>query len=263
MPIGMLIDTTKCVLCRSCQVECQKFYVEDGRIKDTPFPGTSITPELDIYHYVVLQVKQVQQGERTRIVGVSKRCMHCLNPACVSVCPVGALNKEENGAVVWDTTKCIGCRYCQNACPFDIPKFEWEEPWPIVSKCIFCNDRKVANGENPICADACPTQAIRFGDRDELLALAKERISDNPDRYYNHVYGENEVGGTSVMYIGAVAPKQLGFAAKTEDEEYPPFTWEFLSRVPYEVIAIAIVLGGIYFFRSRRMAKMKDELDKH
>ncbi|MGI2336247.1 MAG: 4Fe-4S dicluster domain-containing protein [Dehalogenimonas sp.] len=254
MPVGMLIDTTKCILCRLCEDECHKFY----ELKDKRFAGTDDAPELDAYHYVVLQAHQVPYFDRTQVIGVSKRCLHCFSPACASVCPVGALHKEANGAVVWEEGKCIGCRYCQNACPFDIPKFEWDEPWPKISKCIFCNDRKLAIGEDPVCFDVCPTKAIRFGERADMIALAHERIQNDPDKYFDYVYGEHEVGGTAVMYISSVAPEEIGFI-EVEKDLYPPLTREFLSKIPIEISAIALFLTGTYLFRTRREAKFKAE----
>ena len=252
MPVGMLIDTTKCILCKLCEVECHKFY----ELKDKRLAGNDTLTELDAYHYVALQTHAVQRPDRTQIVGVSKRCLHCFNPACVSVCPVGALNKKADGAVVWDEGKCIGCRYCQNACPFDIPKFEWDEPWPKISKCIFCHEKRLVNGEVPVCFEVCPTKAIRFGERADMIALAHERIQAEPGKYFDYVYGEHEVGGTAVMYIGAVEPTELGFP-EVEKEMYPAFTREFLSKIPFEVSALALFLSGVYLFRSKREASLK------
>ncbi|PPD57398.1 4Fe-4S dicluster domain-containing protein [Dehalogenimonas etheniformans] len=249
MPVGMLIDTTKCILCLRCENECHNFY----GLKNKRLEGSSEKPELDAYHYVVVKSYEVPTPNGTKVIGVSKRCLHCFSPACVSVCPVGALHKTPEGAVIWDEGRCIGCRYCQNACPFEIPKFEWDVAWPKIQKCIFCLERRIRNGQNPVCSDVCPTQAIRFGDRADLVAEAHKRIAENPDVYFDHVYGETEVGGTFKMYIGAVDMRELGFP-ETETEMYPNFTHEFLSKIPVEIASLALVLGGIYTFRSRRMA---------
>jgi formate dehydrogenase iron-sulfur subunit len=224
-------------------------------LKDKRLAGTDDQPQLDAYHYVVLQPHEVQTQAGTKVIGLSKRCLHCVSPACASVCPVAALHKTPEGPVVWDESRCIGCRYCQNACPFDIPKFEYDEPWPKIQKCIFCHERRLLEGEIPVCADVCPTQAIRFGEREELLALAHRRIDQNPDEYFDHVYGEHEVGGTLKMFIAAVDPHELGFP-RVEEEKYPDFTWEFLSKIPFEITALAATLSGIFIFRSRRMAAL-------
>lgn len=249
MPVGMLIDTTKCILCLRCENECHAFY----GLKNKRLNGTDDKPALDANHYVVVQKYEVPTPNGTKVIGVSKRCLHCFSPACVSVCPVGALHKTPEGPVIWEEGRCIGCRYCQNACPFEIPKFEFDVAWPKIQKCIFCHDQRIVKGLNPVCADVCPTQAIRFGERADLVAIAHQRIADNPDIYFDHVFGEEEVGGTLKMYIGSVDMLKLGFP-KTETEMYPNFTHEFLSKIPVEVASLAFFLGAVYTFRSRRMA---------
>jgi len=255
MPVGMLVDTTKCIGCRNCEINCHKYY----NLPDIRLAGTDASPELDAYHYNVVKFYQVNTGSITKNISIHKQCFHCSNPACMSVCPVGALHKTENGSVIWNEGKCIGCRYCQNACPFDIPKFEWNVGWegltggPKIAKCIFCYELVTTQNTTTICNQVCPTKAILFGERDDMIAEAHDRISANPDRYYNYVYGEQEVGGTALLYINAVSPDQLGLPT-TKNQFYPEYTHEFLSRIPLEISAIAIVLSGIYIFRSRRMA---------
>ena len=137
--------------------------------------------------------------------------MHCLDPACESVCPVGALVKLPEGPVVYDDGKCIGCRYCMMACPFQVPKFEWESAVPLVRKCNFCADRQAA-GLAPSCATTCPTGTLLFGERADLLKEAHRRIGAHPEKYYPQVYGEKIVGGTSVLYLTPVSFKELGWS---------------------------------------------------
>ncbi|KTB47954.1 4Fe-4S dicluster domain-containing protein [Dehalogenimonas alkenigignens] len=261
MPAGMLIDTTKCILCLRCENECHSFY----GLPNKRLEGTDDAPELDAYHYVVLQAHEVATPTGRRTIGVSKRCLHCFSPACASVCPVGALHKTKEGPVVWEEGKCIGCRYCQNACPFDIPKFEWDVAWPKIQKCIFCHEKRLLQGKTPVCAEVCPTQAIRFGERADMIALAHQRIAESPEKYFNHVYGEEEVGGTLKLYIGAVDMRQLGFPSEVEPEMYPEYTHEFLSKIPIEIASLALFLGGAYLFRSRReaaLAKQNHDTEK-
>jgi formate dehydrogenase iron-sulfur subunit len=254
----MLIDTTKCILCLRCENECHEFY----DLKDKRLAGTDEAPELDAYHYVVLQAHQVQTPQGRKVIGVSKRCLHCLSPACVSVCPVSALHKTDEGPVVWDESRCIGCRYCQNSCPFDIPKFEWDVAWPKIQKCILCHDQRILRGLEPVCSTVCPTQALRFGERDELLAIAHQRLAAEPGKYFNHVYGEKEAGGTLKLFIGAVDMKELGFP-ETEEEKYPDLTWEFLSKIPFEIAALGLTLGAVYTFRVRREAALNKDRPKN
>jgi formate dehydrogenase iron-sulfur subunit len=137
--------------------------------------------------------------------------MHCQHPACVEACIVGALEKQDDGPVTYDDRKCIGCRYCQVACPFGIPSFEWDKPMPWIRKCTFCADRQ-GGGLSPACVTTCPTSALVYGEREDLLSTAHARIDARPSRYVNHIYGEKEVGGTAWLYLSPVPFDALGFA---------------------------------------------------
>jgi Fe-S-cluster-containing dehydrogenase component len=142
---------------------------------------------------------------------VKVQCMHCDRPACLSACIVGAISKDATGAVTWDTDMCIGCRYCMVACPFQIPAFEYGKALhPEIRKCDFCIDRQRA-GQLPACVETCPVEALTFGQRDELIRTARERIRRSPERYVDHVYGEFEVGGTSWMYLAGRKFTELEF----------------------------------------------------
>ena len=140
---------------------------------------------------------------------VKRQCMHCVAPACASACPVQAMVKLPTGPVTYDASRCMGCRYCMIGCPFDIPKYEYESNMPRVRKCTFCAKRQ-AEGKRPACAEVCPSGALLFGKRSELIEVAKTRIYQNPDRYVHHVYGELEAGGTSWLYITDVPFEQIG-----------------------------------------------------
>ena len=179
--------------------------------------------------------------------------MHCLEPACVSVCPVTALQKTELGPVIYDESRCIGCRYCMLACPFGIPKYEWDSPLPKVQKCIMCYEKRVAGGEQPACTQVCPTGATKFGDRDALIAEARARIAAEPDRYVNHIYGVTEAGGTSVLFLSPIPFADLGFKTDVRDEPYPKLTWDILSKIPSIVSVGGVLLFGIYWVIHRRM----------
>jgi formate dehydrogenase iron-sulfur subunit len=161
----------------------------------------------------------------------------CIDPACASACPVSALQKLDNGAVVYDRKRCIGCRYCMLACPFHIPRFEWDKVIPVIAKCTLCRDR-LDLGEGPSCAQACPAGALVWGHRDELLAEAESRLAANPERYVDGIYGKDEAGGTSVLYLSGVPFKKLGFpelAAKALPK---------LSEGMGTAILPSLILGG-------------------
>ena len=134
------------------------------------------------------------------------QCMHCVAPACVSVCILGAMHVGELGVVTYDEGLCIGCRYCQIACPYNVPKFEWDEPIPRIVKCELCRHRD----EGPACCEVCPRGAVVFGRRNDLLAEARRRMAEGPERYVDRIYGEYEGGGTHVLYLSGVPFEELG-----------------------------------------------------
>jgi formate dehydrogenase iron-sulfur subunit len=201
---------------------------------------------------------EVEQDGETHRIFVKRQCMHCENPACVSACPVGALQKLENGAVVYDCTRCIGCRYCMVACPFSIPKFEWDERLPRIRKCTFCADRQ-ADGLAPACATACPAGALTFGKREALIAEAQGRIETEPDRYFHHIYGQDELGGTSWLYLSPVPFELIDFPAL----ESEPVTTLSEAVATYGTAGVAtsvsLLLGGLYYwFNGRRQPPRLD-----
>ncbi len=204
--MGVLVDTTLCIGCRKCEEACSRRNrlprgIESFTDRDVlrAFRRPSATA-LTVINRFPGAPSADQAGVPDTYA--KAQCMHCLYPSCVSACIVGALTKTADGAVVYDSTVCMGCRYCQVACPFEVPAYEFDEPLvPRVRKCEFCTDRARGTGANPACAAACPTEALVFGRRADVLAMAKDRIERRPDRYLNHVYGETEVGGTSWLYL--------------------------------------------------------------
>jgi formate dehydrogenase iron-sulfur subunit len=193
---GYLFDASRCIDCRACMVACSvenNVPMENTRIWVQDMGVTGVYPDL-------------------QRATVPYHCMHCIEPACASACPVGAYTKHENGPVIYDSTKCLGCRYCMNACPFHVPHFDWDKgllEGPIITKCTMC-DHRLAEGRIPACVQTCPTGALAFGDREEMLAEAKARIAKHPGRYVNHVYGETENGGTSYLMIAHVPFAAIG-----------------------------------------------------
>ena len=174
------------------------------------------------------------------------------DPSCVSVCPVGAFTKTQAGPVTYNASKCMGCRYCMLACPFFVPKYEWNKTFPLVRKCDMCSDR-VANGKQTACADACPTGATKFGDRDDLIAEAQQRIKANPGNYVHHIYGLNEVGGTSVLLLSSVPFEEFRFRTDQITEAMPNLTYRVLTHVPDVVTLGSVLLGGIWWISNRRV----------
>ena len=202
--MGVLIDTTVCIGCRRCEYACKGAHdIPQGSLQD--YDDRTVFDKLRRPDIDALTVVNEFEGTATNEtpIDVKVQCMHCDHPACVSACIVGALSKQENGSVIWDTDKCIGCRYCMIACPFQVPAFEYNKAiQPNIMKCDFCFDR-TKDGGIPACVEICPMEALTYGKRYELLKLAHKRIANNPDKYIDHVYGETEVGGTSWLYIAS------------------------------------------------------------
>jgi formate dehydrogenase iron-sulfur subunit len=230
---ALLIDITQCVGCNSCQAACK----EHNRLPDKVENRLSATAYTALQEYDGVYVRRM--------------CQHCQEPTCASVCPVGALSRTAGGPVVYDETKCIGCRYCIQACPFSVPRYEWSSNNPRVRKCRLCADR-VAGGLPTACAEACPTGATKFGDRDELLAEAYARLRAEPRKYVQRVYGVTEVGGTSVFYITSVPFEKLGFKTQVETTPLPALTANALDKVPGVAAVGASLLYGIYWITRRR-----------
>ena len=237
MPKALLYDATLCVGCLECERGCAK---QNGLAYDDKIEKQKQT-DAGKFTYVA-----VKAGDKY----MRRLCMHCNDPACASVCPVGALEKTKLGPVTYDAGKCMGCRYCMVGCPFSIPKYEWSKAIPTVKKCILCADR-VAAGGTTACTEACPTGATIFGERDELLAEARKRLRENPQNYVNHIYGENEVGGTSVLLLSSVPFEDFNLKP-FDSKPLPELTHAALSHVPDVVTVGGTLLGGIYWITNRR-----------
>ncbi len=242
--MGILIDITKCIGCGACEKACKMR-------NDLPL---DLENNLSATAYTVVE-------ERQPDTYVRRMCMHCMNPTCVSVCPVGAFTKTAAGPVIYDKDKCIGCRYCMYSCPFSVPKYQWNRVVPYIQKCYMCADR-ISEGSEPACTAACPTGASIFGDRDKLIEEAQKRIKDNPHTYVDHIYGLQEVGGTSVLYISSVPFEKLGepFNINLPDKPLPIYTWAALEKVPTIVVVGGVVLTGIWWITSRRDEVKKFEI---
>ena len=278
MSRSVLVDTTRCIGCRACQVACKQenelpaekteFFAKEGGYQN---PGA-----LSANTFSLVTFFETMKEGHLKWVFAKRQCMHCLEPSCVSACIVGALKKTESGAVVYDESRCIGCRYCMVACPFEVPTFEWSKLVPFIRKCTFCSSREantapptelngapldeaatarhMATQTQPACSKVCPTGAIRFGERSDLLAEARKRINGAPDKYQDHIYGEKEAGGTSWLYLSAVPFETLDFPTNLGNRPYPSYTRSAMDAVPAVVLGAGALLGGAFWFSKRRAA---------
>lgn len=193
--VGMLYDATLCIGCKACVVACRQAnqleYESHSTLWDDPVDLSGRTKNI---------IKLYREGERSSFM--KQQCMHCLDPGCVGACMMGSFQKREHGIVTWKGDRCIGCRYCAVACPYNIPKFEWDKAFPKVVKCELCSHR-IAEGGIPACCEVCPRKAVIYGPYPELLAEAKRRLAEQPAHYYPKVFGEHDGGGTQVLYLTA------------------------------------------------------------
>jgi formate dehydrogenase iron-sulfur subunit len=250
--MAILTDVSRCIGCEECVTACQRTH---GTGTDAPHRWQRGANDLSASRWTTLAM--ASSGRFARL-----QCRHCLDPSCAAACPVGALQRTPEGPVVYDPVICMGCRYCMVACPFGMARYEWGSPTPRVRKCIMCY-QKITNGElsQPACTAACPTEATVFGERQALLEEARRRIRDNPARYIDHIWGEREVGGTSVLYISDVDLDAAGWPHGLDDVARPVLAREVLHTVPYTFVGVAAAMYGIHWTFERRTAVAEVEAD--
>lgn len=237
--VGVLVDTTRCIGCRSCEVACAEAHdlpVPDVK-NDDALAKERTTSETS---YTVVNRYETEKGE----VFVKKQCMHCWQPACAAACLTNAMYKTHQGPVIWRSKKCMGCRFCMVSCPYDIPKFEYNSTNPRIQKCTMCWER-LEEGKKPACVAACPTDALMFGMKRELMEIGRVRIYRHPTHYVHKIYGEHMVGGTGWLYLSAVPFEQIGFRTDLGTTPYPEFTRDFLYAVPVVLFGLPAFLMGL------------------
>ncbi len=256
--VGVLFDSTLCIGCRRCEAACNK--VNHLPPPERPFDDLTVLEEPRRTRwdsYMVIN-KYYPNGRENPPAYGRMGCNHCKEPACASACFVRAFAKEPTGAVTYDETVCVGCRYCMIACPFEIPTYEYHKVLaPRISKCTLCQPR-LLKGLLPGCVEACPTEALTFGKREDLIRSAHQRFRMHPGRYMEHIYGEHEMGGTNWLYLSGVPFAEIGKREDLGTRAAPEFTAGALAAVPLVVGLWPVLLTGIYAI-SRRKEKMADE----
>ncbi len=247
--IGILCDITRCIGCNECVAAC---VAVNHLERHFPLPQ-HLADGLSSQRWVAVVP---QSGERY----FRKSCLHCLEPACVSACPVGAMTKTGEGPVIYDPSRCLGCRYCMMACPFGVPRYAWESLVPYVRKCTLCYPR-LREGKLPACVEACPNQALIFGQREDLIAQAHHLISRAPTQFVQKVYGEHDAGGTCILYVSDIPLDAFGYYGIPGTTPLPNFTAIATALVAPTSLGVMALMTGTWWVIQRRMKLMSAKTD--
>jgi Fe-S-cluster-containing dehydrogenase component len=255
--MGVLVDLTRCVGCRSCEAACNKEQqlpepavpFDDQSVFDERHHGQMRRPDENAYTVV----NRYDQGEGEKPVYRKVQCNHCNEPACLTSCFVNAYTKTNEGAVIYDSKVCVGCRNCMIACPFHVPGYSYSSAFnPVIKKCIFCYDTRLKNGQPPACVESCPQEVMTFGHRKDLIKIGHERIKMRPEKYIDHIYGETEVGGTGWMYLAGVGFDKVGFDTTVGKEPIISNVKDFLSTVPMVLAIWPALFSGFHLLAKRK-----------
>jgi Fe-S-cluster-containing dehydrogenase component len=249
--MGVLVDLTRCVGCRSCEAACNK--EQKLPAPDAPFDDKSVFEEkrrpTEKAYTVVNRYDAKPGGPVYRKI----QCNHCNEPACLSSCFVNAYTKTKEGAVIYNPKVCVGCRNCLIACPFYVPGYSYSSAFnPVVKKCIFCYDTRLKYGNPPACVEVCPQEVLTFGHRNELLKIGRDRIREKPDRYVDHIFGEKEVGGTSWLYLAGVNFDQVGFDTTMSNDPILSNVKDFLGIVPMVLTIWPALFTGFHLLATKK-----------
>jgi len=265
--LGVLVDLTRCVGCRSCEAACNA--EQNMPEPELPFTDKSVFQEDED--------GRKRRTDETRLTVVNKydvpgldhplfrkvQCNHCQEPACLTSCFVSAYTKTPEGAVIYNQDVCVGCRTCMIACPFYIPTFKYSSAFkPGIVKCIFCYDTRLKNGQPPACVEACPQEALTFGKRKDLLKIGRRRIEENREKYVEHIYGEYEAGGTSWMYLSSVPFEQVGFSTEIPHAPILDSVKNFLGIVPMVLTIWPALFTGFHLLATRKESREKKNKDR-
>ena len=279
--VGMLYDSTLCIGCKACMSACKaangmppEQTGETDVMWDTPIELSGKTINvIKVYRDETVPASArdtlVKDQAQSGYAFMKRHCLHCVDPSCVSACPVSAMTKDPlTGIVEHHANRCIGCRYCVYSCPFGVPKYEYNEAFGQIQKCQFCAHLQ-AKGEIPACCDVCPTGATLFGKVRDLQAEAERRMAKEPGETYvyprgilggdrpphearipkdrKELYGDQELGGTQILYLAGVPFDKLGLPTNIPDYGYPTLS-EGIQHMLYKwMIAPAVLLGGLAY----------------
>lgn len=266
--MGVLVDLSRCVGCRTCEAACN--HEQNLPEPALPFDDYSVFDEL--HHgqkrrptdkaYTVVNRYEPEGTDAPLYRKI--QCNHCNEPACLTSCFVNAYTKTPEGAVIYDSKVCVGCRNCMIACPFHVPAYSYDSVLnPVIKKCIFCYDTRLKDGKPPACVESCPQQVMTFGKRKELMKIAHERISKNPDKYVDQIYGEKEVGGTGWFYISNAPFEEAGFDQDLPKKPIINNVKDFLAIVPMVLTIWPALFTGFHLLATKGKSHGHEDDDSH
>ncbi len=252
--VGLLYDSTLCIGCRACVTKCKQ--ANELPVSPREFNGAPFDAPSDLDSQTKTVIKAHAEGNKLSFI--KRNCMQCVDPACVTACMIKAFQKGPQGIVTYAASRCLGDRYCQVACPFNVPKFEWHKAFPIMVKCEMCRHRK----EGPACSEVCPREAVVYGKVEDLKKIADARMKAAPKKYLNRIYGLTEAGGTQCLYLTAadVPFEKLGMPELTSDS-VPALSTGIQHAIYQGFVAPAALYAvlGFVVWRNRRSEAKKEE----
>jgi len=264
---AILFDATKCTACRGCQVACKSW--NERQAVDTKCDGTlENPPDLSNQTWLKMEFREEGNNGDLRWLFTRRSCMHCTEAACVKVCPTGALFYHPDGFVSYAKEKCSGCGYCSQFCPFNVPRLDTNRVTGkgTMDKCTACTTggfNRIDNGLPPACVKTCPTGALTYGDRDELITTGRARVQQLMVQGHTNanLYGENVVGGTHVLYVLEDSPSVYGLV---ENPEVPVVAtaWQDIVKPAGYAVAGLVAAGlllNVMVARINLLRKAKKE----
>ena len=241
---AILYDSSKCSACKGCQVQCKQWNMLPSSLtkNDYEFTGSyQSMSDLNGDTRLLIEFREKDNPAGIEWAFSRRACFHCSQPACMDVCPVGAISKLDDGTIKLDSSKCVGCKYCTAACPFSVPKYRAEAG--VSNKCTLCDDR-VAKGREPACVKTCPAAAMTYGPRTEMLTAGNARIAELKAAGFDkaELYGVTQMGGMHSLFVA-----KYGFEAHglIRDPKKPDIVTLMSIIKPLTGLGVAAIVGGL------------------